>query len=234
MYIVPVFTPQVLTEDIFATYGGTSGTASAAQLNASFCIGEQRVQQELCTPLVPTQITGSMGAYKVHLLAYYQPFTLPHVHLRSVDDVRLVCEVGCTDCAVEEHEACVHIKNYMSSIVELRLLCTTFCGTCGTCGTPLNFRIEYTAGLDPGVAANAPAILHALTIAADISLEQIIDPGASEGGPGDPGVQKWGSITYKEERTKLRHTALGSSARANYAAGLLQPWKVKRALKVGW
>lgn len=234
MYVVPVTDPNVLTEDIFVTYGGHTGTAQSAQLTAAFCIGEQRAQQEICTPLVPTQITGSAGAYKLHLLAYGQPFTLPHTHLRSVDEIHLICEHGCTDCSVSEHDACVHVKNYLHSVVELRLVCSTLCGTCSVCNSPLNFSLYYTAGLEPGVAASAPSILHALTIGADIALQQIVDPGASEGGPGDPGVQKWGSLTYREERTKLRHTAFGFSARANYAADLLQPWKSGRALKLGW
>jgi hypothetical protein len=235
VYVVPVTSPNVLTEDIFGAYGGHTGTASSTQLNAAFCIGEQRAQQEICTPLVPTQITGSAGSYRVNLLAYGQPFTLPHTHLRSVDEVHLVCEKGCTDCTVSTHEVCAHIKNFMHSVVELRLVCTTTCGTCcSVCGSPLNFTLYYTAGLAPGLAASVPSILHALTVAADIALEQIVDPGASEGGPGDPGVQRWGSLTYREDRTRLRHTAFGSSARANYAANLLQPWKSRRALKLGW
>jgi hypothetical protein len=234
MYVVPVVSPQVLTEDIFVTYGGHTGTASAIQLASAFCIAEQRAQQELCTPLVPTQVTGSAGAYRVNLLAFGQPFTLPHTHLRSVDSVHLVCESCGTDCSTTVQSACVHIKNFMHSIVELRVPQSAVCGTCGVCGAPLNFQLYYTAGLDPGLAASVPSILHALTIAADIALQQMLDSGASEGGPGDPGVQKWGSLTYREERTRLRHTAFGSSARANYAADLLGPWKTRRVLKVGW
>lgn len=234
MHVVPVTSPQVLTEDIFVSYGGHTGSASALQLASAFCIAEQRAAQEICTPLVPTQITGSAGAYKVNLLAFGQPFTLPHTHLRSVDSVHLVCESCGADCVVTQQSACVHIKNFMHSIVELRVSSSSICGTCRVCGSPLNFQLHYTAGLEVGLAASVPSILNALTIAADIALQQMVDSGASEGGPGDPGVQKWGSLTYREERTKLRHTAFGSSARANYAADLIKPWKTRRALKVGW
>lgn len=237
MYVVPVTSPQVLTEDIFVRYGGHTGSATALQLEAAFCIAEQRAQQEICTPLVPTQVTGSVGAYRVNLLALGQPFTLPHTHLISVDEVHLICESCDFDCSITTEDACAHIKSFMHSIVELRIPYSSVCGTygtCGTCGIPLNFQIYYTAGLESGLAASTPSILNAVTIAADLALQQMVDPGASEGGAGDPGVQRWGSLTYREERTKLRHTAFGSSARANYAADLIKPWKTRRALKVGW
>lgn len=234
MHVVPVTSPQVLTEDTFVAYGGHTGSATSLQLASAFCIAEQRAQQEICTPLVPTQITGSAGGYTVNLLAFGQPFTLPHTHLRSVDEAHLVCESCNFDCVVSQRDACVHIKNFMHSIVELRIRASSICGTCGVCGAPLSFRIDYTAGLEVGLAASVPSILHALTIAADLALQQMIDPGASEGGAGDPGVQEWRSLTYAEKRTKLRHTAFGASASANYAADLLKPWKTRRTLKVGW
>lgn len=229
MNVLPVTSPSVLTEDLFETYGGSTGTSTAAQRNAAFCIAEQNAQVQLMTPLTPTSVSGTF-----HWFAYGQPMMLPYAHVHSIDEVVLVCEDCVGDCAVTDYTQCAHLKRPKEGIIELRIESSTVCGSCGCCGSPLMWRITYTAGLETGMAATAPAILHALTIAANIALEQIVDPGASEGGPGDPGVQEWASLDHRERRTKLKQTAFGSSARANYAANLLKPWKVKRALKLGW
>lgn len=229
MGVIPVTSPAVLTEELFEMYGGSTGSSSAAQRDAAFCIAEQLAQSEIMTPLTPTTVSGTF-----HWFAYGQPMMLPHTHVRSIEEVVLVCENCVGDCETTNYAECAQLKRPKEGIIELRIETSMTCGSCGCCGSPLMWMIIYVAGLETGVAETAPAILHALTIAADIALEQIVDPGASEGGPGDPGVQEWSGLDQREKRTRLRSTAFGSSARANYAANLLKPWKVKRALKLGW
>lgn len=231
MKVIPVITPQVLTSDIFLEYGGQTGTATSSQLALAFCIAEQNAQQELCTPLVPTAVTGTF----FHFLSYGRPLMLPHTHLRSIDSVVLQCETSWADCSLTDYTKCAVVKRMREGIVELRLKPSSICacGSCPSCGWPLRWKIDYTAGLEAGLATGTPTILMALVVGAQLALDQIIDPGAAEGGPGDPGVQAWGSMSYREQRTLLRRSAFGSSALANYAAGLLQPWKVKRVFGLG-
>lgn len=228
MFSFGVMSPGVLTESIFSTYGGYTGTATAAQLNGAFCIGEQRAQTELGTFLVPTSVTGTF----LSAMALIGPFALDCTRIHSVDEAILFCENHYSE-TLRECTSYARIKEPTAGVVELRVS-PGYCGSCGICGVPLMFRINYTAGLPAGVSAGTPAILNAVTIAADLALQQMVDPSASEGGPGDPGVQQWGSFSYRETRTPLRRTGIGSSARANYAAELLRPWKVIRPLKLGW
>lgn len=225
-----VTVPQVLTEALFTAYGGYTGTATSAQITAAFCVGEQLIQQQIGTFLTPTSVTGTL----VSALALMGPFTLDHSYLRTIDGVVLRCEDASCDCDTTDYTACAHIKSFEQSVIELRLGTSTCCGSCSCCRRPLSFWIDYTAGLPAGEAAAAPTMVLALTTIADIALQQITDPGASEGGPGDPGVQKWGSFTYREERVPLIVHAVGSSARANYAANLVVPWRIKRSIKFGW
>ena len=226
-----VTVPQVLTEAIFSAYGGETGTATSAQITAAFCVGEQLIQQQIGTFLTPTSVTGTL----VSALAMLGTLYLEHSYLRTIDGVVLRCEDSCSGCDTTDYTACAHIKNFQQSIIELRLDASSpLCGSCAGCGRPLSFWIDYTAGIPPGQAESSPTMLLALTTIADIALEQITDPGASEGGPGDPGVQSWSSFKYREERVPLIAHAVGSSARANYAANLVRPWRVKRSLKLGW
>lgn len=225
-----ITTPAILTDTIFTTYGGYTGTATAAQVNAAYCIAETQAGVSVGTPLVPTSITGTY----FHLYAYGQPMSLPYNRIHSLDTVVLQCSDWCTSCTVEDHTECGHIKSHLYGIIELRLITLLCAVTCATCSRPLMWRVEYTAGLEAGIASTAPNMLLALTMAAQIALEQITDPHAAEGGAGDAGVQAWRSMSYSETRVKLLRTAFGTSARANYIQQLLQPWRLKRAIKLGY
>lgn len=230
----PITGTHILSHEIFHAYGGDDLGVTGAQVTAALCIAEQLAQLELNTFIEPQSWTGSFDR-----LAYGQPLMLPHSHLRSIDSVVLRCEVDTTICSVRRITSCAHIKDRNASIVELRLgrdICGAArgCCSCTHCGRPLNFEIAYTAGIPPGQLASAPIALAALTALAQEALEQLADPGASEGGAGAPGVMEWRQFWYGEKRFGLKVTQLGNSARANYAQKLLQPWKVKRAYKISY
>jgi hypothetical protein len=108
---------------------------------------------------------------------------------------------------------------------------------CG-CGTypylpPINVQIAYQTGLVSGTSY-LPNILLGLTMVAQIYLNEIIDPGANEGGRGDPGVTSWTSNGHMEVRKMLADTVFGNSAAAQQAARMFAPMRPKRALKLGW
>lgn len=225
---------SVLTEQTFIDYGGQTGTSTQAQRNAAFQIAEQFAIQEIGTFLVPTIVTGTFAWPLTDTR-----FMLPHTHVRSISSVTAIHDAGC-DCEDQQIEigGCAWLIDAQAGIIDLRQCNSTAtnascaCSCNGGRGLPLLFRIAYEAGLQAGlVAANANSLLGLVT-AADLALEQIIDPAGSEGGPGDPSLSNFSDTGYSETRQFLRMTAFGGSPRANFATRMLRPLKFKRALKL--
>jgi len=224
----PITGTYVLSHELFHAYGGDDLGTTGSRVTAALCIAEQLAQLELNTFLEPQAWTGVFDR-----LAYGQPMMLSHSHLRSVDSVVLRCETHPHICVICNVTSCAHIKDRSASIIELRIGIRR-CGLCSVCGRALSFQIAYTAGIPTGQLAAAPAAIAALVALAQEALEQLVDPSASEGGAGAPGLESWRQFQYAEKRFALKSTQLGNSPRANYAAKLLQPWKVKRAMKIGY
>jgi hypothetical protein len=225
---------SVLTDDIFTAYGGNTDSSTAGQRAAAYQIAEQFAIEEVGTFLIPTTMSGTF-AWPID-----DRLLLPHTHLRSVSSVTAIHESGC-DCADDQVElsGCAWVMDYQAGIVSLRE-----CGArssspsiaCGCAyiaeGSPLLYQIVYEAGIQDGlVSANASALM-GLTMAADLALEQIIDPEGAEGGPGDPSLTNFSDTGYSATRQFLMMTAFGGSPKANYAARMLQPIKYKKALKL--
>lgn len=232
-----VTTPQILTDNIFTAYGGSTGTTTPAQRQAAYAIAEGQAAQEIGTFLSPTTITGTYSWPPMG-----QPLQLPQSHLISVGSVTAVHDSGC-NCAADsiEIEGCAWVLSPEAGIVSLRECGNTVKASCSGCrcgaygNGPLQVQIAYTAGLPTG-AWSDPRLLMGLVTAADLALQQMTDPAGAEGGAGDPGVTNFSSLSYSETRaaSSTRYTAFGDSPRANYAARMLSPFKYKRAMKLGW
>jgi len=231
---------SVLTDTLFVDYGGNVSTSNGAQRRAAYMIAEQFAIEEIGTFLVPTTVTGTfswpiIGNYPT---ADYR-FQLPHSHVTAVPSLTTIHDAGC-DCASNavELSGCAWILDGDNGVIDLRECGNTLQASCAGCSCggggsgPMQFRAVYTAGIPTGLVANSPTALLGLVTAADLALEQIIDPSGAEGGPGDPSVQSYSDTGYSETRQFLRMTAFGGSARANYAAKCLAPFKVKGALKL--
>lgn len=225
----------IMNDTIYAEFGGDTDSTTASQRNNAYQIAEQFAIQEISTFLVPTTISGTF-AWPQHNLR----FNLPHTHVRTVSSLTAIHEAGC-DCADDQVElsGCAWIIDHRAGIVDLRQ-CGNQSGqpsiACGCTyrahGEPLLYQIVYEAGIEAGrVAANASS-LQGLTIAAELALEQITDPSAAEGGPGDPSLTNFSDTGYSATRQFLVMTAFGGSPRANYAARMLAPLKFKRALRI--
>jgi hypothetical protein len=227
---------SVLTDDIYTSFGGSLDNSTATQRNNAYMIAEQFAIQEIRTFLVPTSVSGTF-AWPVD-----ERLIAPHTHLRSISSLTAIHEAGC-DCADDQVElsGCAWIMDYEAGIISLRecnnggsgqpaISCG--CNTSGYYGRPLLYQITYEAGLQAGLVAANPSALMGLTVAAELVLEQIIDPHAAEGGPGDPSLTNFSDTGYSATRQYLRMTAFGGSPRANYAARMLRPLKFKRALKL--
>ena len=101
---------------------------------------------------------------------------------------------------------------------------------------PYQIKIAYEAGLPTGMASQ-PGILEALAIMAQIDLNEK-QPGlvAMNEGVADVGIQEFRVLDYSEKRrdSSLKRTALGSSAKANRAAQLIDIslTKARRAIRI--
>lgn len=225
----------VLTDAIYAGFGGDLENSTETQRNNAYQIAEQNAIKEIKTFLVPTTISGTFAWPQ-----FDQRFNLPHTHVRTVSSLTAIHEAGC-DCAADQVElsGCAWIIDSQAGIVDLRQ-CGNQSGqpsiACGCSyrahGEPLLYQIVYEAGIEAGrVAANASA-LQGLTVAAELALEQMTDPEGAEGGPGDPSLTNFSDTGYSATRQFLVMTAFGGSPRANYAARMLAPLKFKRALRI--
>lgn len=232
-----VTTPAILTDDIFVAYGGLTGTTTVAQRQAAYSIAEGQAIQEIGTFLESTIVTGTHSWPPMS-----QPLQLPYTHVSVISSVVAIHDAGC-NCADDsvEIDGCAWLLDGDGGLVSLRECGNTLKASCSSCSCghygagPLQVRVVYTAGL-PANAANDPRLLMGLATAAQLALEQMTDPAAAEGGAGDPGIKSFSSLSYSETRadSSFKETAFGSSARANYAAKMLRPFKFKRALKLGW
>lgn len=217
----------ILTDTIFTQYGGSIGNSSNAQRQAAYAIAESQAAEEIKTFVSPTVVTGT---YSWPPLG--QPLQLPYTHLNSVASITAIHPAGC-NCANDavEISGCAWILDYDGALISLRE-----CGGCNcSSGGALQVRIAATYGLPTGTA-NDPRLFMGLVTAADLVLQQMIDPMGAEGGAGDPGIKSFSSLSYSETRSdgSSKMTAFGDSARANYAAKMLRGFKYHRAGKLGW
>jgi hypothetical protein len=220
--------PVVLTDNLFFEYApACSMTGTATQRNAAYTIAEQQMIQHLGTFLLPTTVTGSF-LFPVPM----KPLILPYTHLISIDRVVAKSLDDCADCDLTDHAGCGIIRDNVGYIDLLVVEhgARSLCGSCA--GVYYLAEITVTAGLPTGVAANDHGLHMALAKLAEVTLAEMIDPGANEGGPGDPGLSAWGSQGYSETRMPLAKTPMGSGPMANYIARLVRHLKVKRALRM--
>jgi hypothetical protein len=103
-----------------------------------------------------------------------------------------------------------------------------YCG-CAGFPAPSQVQVVYQAGLPTGVASQ-PAVLLALTMAATISLNEMIFPSANES-TGDIGIKEFTSMGYSgysEKRVATARNSFGNSAKS-YKVGQLLSSVIRRA-----
>jgi len=222
MLLYPYNTAFIIDDDTFVRYGGYTGTSSMAQRNASYLVAEKRMTSHIGTYLKPTIVTGTFRwpGMSDHLV-------LPHSYISRIMGVTVLDQEAWNSCDLQEADGCAFIWDDTYGYIDPRRV-ESLCGC--AYGWPYQLRIAYEAGLPTGTSTQADMLL-ALTIISQIVLNQITDPSANEG-VGDAGIQEFSNQQYKETRKKLRNTALGRSAMANFAADLVDNLRKKRALKL--
>lgn len=220
--------PVILNDARWAEYAPPcfqSGTVG--QRRGAYTQAEQQMVRELNTPLMPTQVTGTYGWRERQILDFVRVSSIDRVTAKGVE----------CSCVLHDIGACAILRDAKHGIADLWLTGdgVSACG-CSP-GAPYLAEVVFTAGLPTGVALGDASLQMALAMAASLVLNEIVDPGANEGGPGDPGVVGFGSQGYSEQRIAsgegaLRRTPFGTSARANKIAELVGHLKVKMPLRL--
>ena len=221
---------SVLSDSVFTLYGGQTGSSTQAQRQAAYQIAEQFAIQEIGTPLAPSTFTGTF--VRPHDLR----IQLPYTRVSAVLGVSALYEYSC-GCTPLELSGCAWLIDPDNGVVDIRRDCGGVIGRAGcNCagaqygyGTaPKQVRIAYIAGIPAGyVAANSAALIGLVTIA-DITLKQLLDCMPD----GDPQVTNFSDTGLSMTYGGLVMTALGGSARANYATRMLRPLAYKGALRL--
>ena len=220
MQAYPFTSPIILTEAMYIEYGGQSGSATHAQLQNAFLIAEQRATKFIGTFLLPTIVTG------VWPYNYNQFISTDYGYVHRVLSANVLSLNNLQTCTLKSDSGCIFI--FDDTYGYLNFSCVnSICG-CSRWNQPYQFQVAYEAGLPTGTASQPP-IEHALVIIAELSLNEMLYPRANET-HGDRGIEMWSAQDYSERRKTLKRTSLGQSARANYAAELIES-AVKRARK---
>lgn len=228
MFIYPYTSPIILTDNLFVEYGGTTGSSTASRRQIAYTIAEETVSEDdLGTFLLPTIITGTYD--RVQFFHPDKPLLTDHAYVHRIIRIRFRDEEETFFYTIDgtaNNYASLRNKEY--GIVDIyQLFGNCQCLTWGK--LPYQIEMVYEAGLPTGTA-NHPNILLALVTYADIVLNEII--GWGNEAPGLVGVQQFRNQEYSEVRTKLKQTAFGSSARAQFVSDLLTKYRKHRYVKL--
>ena len=222
--------PVILTDDMFFEYNPTIiATGTYTQRRSSYIMAEQQMMQHLQTFLIPTTVT---GAYLWPLPA--ERIRLDHGFVSSIDRIVVTSLDNYCSCDVTENAACALIRSGWGVIDALVISSAVRagCGSCGAHGGYYHALVTYTAGYPTGTSSQDVSLHMGLSKIAEVALNEIIDPGASEGGPGDPGIKAWSSLGYSETRQELQSYPFGSGPMANYVARIVRHLKKRRPLRL--
>jgi len=215
----PYFTPQILTDSVFLLYGGQTGTSSVAQRQAAYLLAEEQMTEEIHAFLLPTTVTGTYfwkGGNPVYL-DYGWLLNVYSVSIESVD--------GLNSCQTTSVTGCYAIRgDGQYGAIDISYLLN-----CSGCGSwvypPYNIKVAFQSGLSTGTSTQ-PAVLTALTIAAQINLNEM-DVSLSNETTGDAALEFVINQKYHEKRLRGVQTAFGNSALANRAAKLVRKYKAR-------
>lgn len=195
-----------------------------------------QVSKYIGTLLLPSIVTGTMNYVGHDRLA------TDYGYVHQILSVDVYSKQSWLNCDLQRNDGCAYIYDDTFGYVDFKQTSLTMgfvyigypYGLYSFYNFPYQVRIAYQAGLPTGVA-NQPGILEALTILAQIDLNEK-SPGTVgiNEGAGDIAIQQFRSLDYTEVRGahSLKRTSLGESPKAMRAARLidLTVKKARRAL----
>lgn len=217
----PYTVPLILTDEIFTMYGGLTGTSTPSQRLAAYQIAEQQMTEYLKTFLLPTIVTGSLN---------YDPYSVyastEFGYVQKIHNLRVLNPLGEELWNISGTTSYSYIYNDTFGYVRYRDLLAK-CGM-NVNDAPVYLELTYEAGLPTGVASQPPMLM-ALSMAAQISLNELVFPFSNEGSA-DVGITEFESLEYKEKRKPWKNTAFGASVKAAKVAQLVDS-TMKKARK---
>lgn len=236
MLIYPFSGPIILNDETYSQYGGQgTGTFTQQQLQSSYWLAEMQVTTYIGTLLMPHNVTGTYS-YQGR-----QRISTDYGYVHQLYNVNVYSKKGWSSCDLQRNDGCGYIYDDTFGYIDFRQVASV-CGLAYwgwpyspyiATNYPYQIQVSYQAGLPSGTATQ-PTILEALTILAQIDLNEK-SPGTVgvNEGMGDIAIQKFRSLDYSEDRGahSLVKTALGESAKSMRAKRLIDA-TVKRARKV--
>lgn len=200
---------KLLDVATFVGYGGQTGSANEAQLEAAFQVAESQLGTLLGTPFPVETITGS------YLVPMHGVMSLGNTYVHSIVGAQFVSPTGTAEVLLEVGEY-VYLVNGVKGLVSIDALKFTKLAEVAL------LRVTYTAGIDTGTLLDDVRAMLGLTLAAQLVLNEIVARGSGEV---EVGVKEYTSMKYTEKRVSLQKTVFGSSATANYIVSLLRHLK---------
>lgn len=216
MQAYPYSSPIILDDNAFLLHGGQTGTASQAVRNIAYLLAEEQMTSHLNAFLKPTITTGT------HFWIG-RPIELEYGRVSRILQVNTIVLDGFVSQTIETGTAYL-IRNMEYGYLDVFPEC------------PVNFggayqvQIAYESGFATGTSMQ-PSMMVALTLAAQINLNEL-DPMLANEGVGGIGIQQFSNQSYAEVRTKLINTNFGNSAQAQRIAQLVRKYRSRPALRM--
>ena len=211
----PYNSSQILTDSRFIMYGGQIGTSTSQQREMAYLLAEDQMTEHLSTFLVPTTITGSISLLGNGL------FATEYGHVRQVFSVSMNVIKQYSPFQTEVNTGSAVIRNAEHGYLEVYMGCPYI-------GRAYQSYAAYESGFSTGTSTQ-PAMLAALTLAAQINLNEM-DVSLANEGVADVGVQRFSDQSYSEERKFLGNTVFGNSAMAQRVAMLVRKYRSRPAI----
>ena len=214
MYQYPYFQPNILTDSVFLSFGGQTGTSSAAMRQNAYLLAEEQMTEHLSSFLVPTIITGSI-AWKHSSL-----FDAEFGNIQRIFNVSAEIVQNLDPLTARVYTGTALIRDNFHGYVDVILPYNY--------GSIYKTTMVYESGMSSGTVTS-PTILGALTIAAQINLNEW-DLSLSNEGTADVGIQAFSNQSYSEQRKYLGRTVFGDSPMAQRVARMTKKYRTKPAI----
>ena len=223
MEYYPYSVPNILNDLRFTQNGGQTGTSTPAQRQIAFAIAEEQMTEYLSSFLLPTTVTGT------YLWRGHNPLDLEYGHVIDIKSIGVNSIDNSASCEINTHnDACGTLRNAKYGYLDVWKLIS--CGGCGSIlgSMPYTITVAYESGLPTGTSMG-PAMLQALTMAAQVNLNEI-DVSLANESIADIGLKSFSNQRYSEIRMTLSHSAFGNSPVANRIARLVRKLRGKPSI----
>ena len=218
----PYYTAQILNDGVALKYGLHTGTSTQEQRDIAYLLAEEQMTEYLDSMLLPTTVSGT------YFWRGKNPIELDYGHILGVLQVSINSMDWANGCTIHTVTGCHILRNEDYGYLDINWVMS--CGGCqGILGLPpYNVTVIYQSGFATGTATQ-PAMLQALTLAAQINLNEM-DISLSNESTADIGVQNFTNQQYSETRFKLSNSAFGNSPTAMRIARLVRKYRSKPSI----